>query len=183
MGFVHRTAQNTEIYFLANTSNVPIKTEASFRVAGMKAEWWDPMSGKISPAAIASKRKDRTNVTLDLAPYGSLFLVFSERAGRAPAANALSAPEELNISDGWSVSFGTVARTMEHLRSWTDDDATRSFSGVAAYEKSISVPAGMLQPGVALWMDFGPGQALTETPGRSNGMQAWFEGSGCRLCQ
>jgi hypothetical protein len=176
MGFVHRTAQNTEIYFLANTSNVPIKTEASFRVAGMKAEWWDPMSGKISPAAIASKRKDRTNVTLDLAPYGSLFLVFSERAGRAPAANALSAPEELNISDGWSVSFGTVARTMEHLRSWTDDDATRSFSGVAAYEKSISVPAGMLQPGVALWMDFGPGQALTETPGRSNGMQAWFEG-------
>jgi hypothetical protein len=176
MGFVHRTTKNAEIYFLANSSNVPIKTEASFRVAGMKAEWWDPMSGKIIPADISFKRKDRTAVTLDLEPYGSIFLVFSKRAGRAPTAGLPSAPEELNLSEGWSVSFGTVAKTMEHLRSWTDDDAIRNFSGVAVYEKSISVPAKMLKRGVPLWLDFGPGRALTETPGKSSGMQAWFEG-------
>jgi hypothetical protein len=176
MGFVHRTTENAEIYFLANTSNAPIKTEASFRVIGMKAEWWDPMSGKIIPAAVSFKRKDRTAVALDLEPYGSLFLVFSKRAGRAPVAAMPSAPASIDLSEGWRISIGTVVKTMERLSSWTDDDATRNFSGVAVYEKSISVPANMLKRGVALWLDFGDVRALTETSGRSNGMQAWFEG-------
>jgi hypothetical protein len=176
MGFVHRTTENAEIYFLANNSNVSIKTKTSFRVTGMKAEWWDPMSGKIIPAATSFERKDRTAVTLDLEPYSSRFLVFSKHAAQSPVAAMPSAPAQLDLSEGWRVSIGTIAKTMEHLSSWIDDDATRNFSGVATYEKSISVPAKMLQPGVALWLNFGLGQALAEPPGKSNGMQAWLDG-------
>jgi hypothetical protein len=177
MGFVHRTTENAEIYFLANTSNVPIKTEASFRVIGMRAEWWDPMSGKIIPATFSFESKDRNTVILDLEPYGSRFLVFS-KAALLPLAKVGSfiALPALDLSEGWRVSFGTHVKTMEHLSSWTDDDATRTFSGAAVYEKRISVPAYMLLPDFALWLDFGDVRALTETPGKSSGMQAWFEG-------
>jgi hypothetical protein len=176
MGFVHRTAENAEIYFLANNANVPLKAQAFFRITGMKAEWWNPMSGAITPAAISYERDNRTVVTLDLEPYGSRFLVFCKRALQTPAASKPLDPMFLDISREWRVSFGSTVKTMEHLDSWAEDDATRYFSGVAVYEKSVSVPENMLKPNVSLWMDFGLGQALTETLGRSNGMQAWFDG-------
>jgi hypothetical protein len=175
MGFIHRTADNAEIYFLANTSNVSIKTKASFRVAGMNAEWWDPMSGQIFPAAMSFERKDRTSVTLDLEPYGSRFLIFSKRASQAPARIKPSEQTLLDLSEGWQVSFGNAVKRMEHLRSWIDDDATRYFSGAAAYERSFSVPKNKLKSGIAVWLDFGSGKALNEIPGRSSGMQAWYE--------
>jgi hypothetical protein len=65
---------------------------------------------------------------------------------------------------------------MEKLSSWIDDGATRYFSGVAVYEKTVSVPESMLEPGIVLRLDFGEGKALEEIRSRTNGMQAWFEG-------
>jgi hypothetical protein len=65
---------------------------------------------------------------------------------------------------------------MERLSSWTENEAARYFSGVATYEKTVSIPESMLGPGIAVRLDLGTGQALKEIPGRSTGMQAWFEG-------
>src|SRR5215471_13610876 len=50
IGFVHRRTQDAEIYFVANTGNTPVKTNATFRVNGKTAEWWDPISGRIYDA-------------------------------------------------------------------------------------------------------------------------------------
>ena len=45
---------------------------------------------------------------------------------------------------------------MEELRPWTDDEATRFFSGVATYEKEVAVPEEMLRDGLGVQLDFGP---------------------------
>jgi len=63
---------------------------------------------------------------------------------------------------------------MDHLRSWTDDEATRYFSGTATYEKSVEINRSMLREGLRVQLDFGEGEALPEQPIKA-GMQVWFD--------
>ena len=63
---------------------------------------------------------------------------------------------------------------MDKLRSWTDDEETRYFSGVAAYEKEVTIDDHWLQKGLTVRLDFGEGQPNESQPSRS-GMQAMFE--------
>ena len=46
VGVVHRHLAYSDIYFLANTTNRPVKGKAAFRVAGLRPAWWDPFTGK-----------------------------------------------------------------------------------------------------------------------------------------
>jgi hypothetical protein len=82
-------------------------------------------------------------------------------------------PPALDLSFGWRITFGPGGRsiTTDTLRSWTDDEATRYFSGEAVYENSLGVPAELLQPGVEVHLDFGTGTALPRVPQRF-GMRA-----------
>ena len=89
IGFVHRRTKDAEIYFLANSSNVRESVKASFRISGMQAEWWDPMSGGVTPASIVHHREGRTDVSLELEPYGGRFLVFSKQAVAYPPRSSL----------------------------------------------------------------------------------------------
>jgi hypothetical protein len=179
IGFVHRRTDAADIFFLANTSNIRQTVTASFAVTRMRAEWWNPMSGEIIPVGRTVHLGSMTSVELDLEPYGSQFLVFSDE--QRPAASTVLKTSELatwDLSDGWHVAFGTSepTQTMERLTSWINDDATRYYSGVAVYEKALSVSESMLEAGNILQLDFGTGQALKESSAPSNGMQAWFNG-------
>ena len=75
IGFVHRRTENAEIYFLANTSNVRQSVKGTFRQSGMNPEWWDPISGTVTPAKVAGRTASGITVGLDLEPYGSRVLV------------------------------------------------------------------------------------------------------------
>jgi len=179
IGFVHRRVDDAEIYFLANTSNVRQTGVVSLCVAGPEAEWWDPMSGQISPVGFSSDDgESRTMVSLELEPYEGRFLVFAR--DRKPDLRAIpnTETEALDLSSDWQVAFDStdISMDMEKLHSWTDDETTQYFSGVASYEKTVSVPESMLKPGGAIRLDFGEGHALEKDRGRSNGMRAWFEG-------
>jgi hypothetical protein len=178
IGFVHRTAENSEIYFLANTSNSRQETRALMRAGGTgtSAEWWDPSSGKIVPAVIEAKEKNRSAVTIDLEPYGSRFLVLSHQAAQPPAKQN-SKEIVLDISKGWKVTFGLrPSITMEQLSSWIDDESTRYFSGIATYEKNVEIGKNSIKTDSPIKIDFGQGRALAEPAVKSNGMQAWYEG-------
>jgi alpha-L-rhamnosidase len=176
VGFVHRKTSDAEIYFLANTSNTPHQLKATFRVAGMNAEIWNPFTGNVESIDAEKGAPEGTTVSLELEPYGSRVLVFSRRALRGPQkANRTSAQLPLDISSGWQVTFGEDRRPvqMDKLRSWIDDDQTRYFSGVAIYEKQLMVPETLASGEVKL--DFGEGRSIPSQSLRS-GMQAWFEG-------
>jgi hypothetical protein len=178
IGSVHRRIGDAEIYFLANSSNTRQIAKASFRIHGMQAEWWNPMSGQIAPVAVTAEGENRTSIALELEPYEGQFLVFVKTGGQERAAAKGRETASLDLSEGWRVTFESTGKSekMEHLSSWIDDGATRYFSGVAVYEKSVSVPESLLKPGLILKLDFGEGQSLEEIRSRSNGMQAWFEG-------
>jgi hypothetical protein len=177
IGFIHRRMNDAEIYFVANTSNVRQSVNATFRVEYMHATSWDPMTGSISAVQL-SAGTSRSAVSLDLEPYESRILVFSRRAlSPSKSADPSAIVSEIDLSSGWQVAFGENGKAvvMDYLRSWTDDEATRYFSGVATYEKDVDVKENMLQQGLALRLDFGEGTAIPQQNLRA-GMQAWLDG-------
>jgi hypothetical protein len=159
IGFVHRKLPNGDLYFVVNTSNQSIDTEAHVRASGAGNEWWDPMTGN-AIAASASADEASTAVPLKLEPYESRVLMISkDRTAVQPPTQIAKNGSTLDLSSGWKVTFAKLDRTvmMPALRSWTDDEETRYYSGEASYEKSVRVPESFLRPGVQCFLDFGPG--------------------------
>ena len=191
LGVVHRRTPEADIYFVVNTSNAPLSTTATFRVSAATAERWDPMTGHAAALPVGRPtnvkegsrppRAERAAVSLDLAPYESTVIVFPADGGAAlpltaGAPAAAGAPASLDISTGWRVRLGAAAppELWDRLRSWTDSDDTRYFSGVAIYEKPIEVPASMLKRGQVVRLDFGAPRPLA-VGGPTARVQAWLE--------
>jgi hypothetical protein len=176
IGFVHRRTNDADIYFVANTSNISQAVKATFRVAQAQPEFWDPFSGKVTPAKIENSSPAGTTIALDLEPYASRVVIFSKRKLGSPASTAVAqTPAPIDLSNDWNVTIGeTKPIVMDHLRSWTEDESTRYFSGTATYEKEVTVPGEFLKSGVAVRLDFGEGKPLPEQNLRS-GMQTWLD--------
>ncbi len=172
IGFVHRSGEFGEVYFLANSSNAKQTVDARFRIPqDLRAELWDPQTGSV----IAAEGKGAT-VRLKFEPYGSQVVVFSHRKlGRRTVAASGKAPVPLSLSGGWKVTFpGRRESAPMELRSWTEEEDTRFFSGSATYERDVEVPAEMVQGGARVSLDFGEGKPLPEGK-TTNGMRAWLD--------
>jgi hypothetical protein len=63
---------------------------------------------------------------------------------------------------------------MDKLRSWTESEETRYFSGTATYERDVSVPESLLGNGQTLRLDFGEGKPVAAQPLKA-GMQTWLD--------
>lgn len=180
LGFVHRRTEEADIYFVANTSNTPQSFTATFRVPARRAERWDPLTGAVTGVPVVTPSgRGGTGVELSLAPYESTVIVLtSSPGGRAQAlpARRAAVPAPLDVSGGWQVAVGAGAAPAlwPTLKSWTDDEGTRYFSGVAVYEREVDVPAAMLARGTGVTLDFGAPRAIPEGGPRAR-VQAWVE--------
>lgn len=175
IGFVHRRVQNgADLYFVANTSNQAVRRSATFRSAAKNVECWDPFSGE--ERAIAGG----PTIDLDLAPYESKILYFSSHPSQETVASrthATNLPQPIDLSKEWQVSFPALrySTVMRSLHSWTDDQATRFFSGEAVYKKDFDLLPDYLQPGIMMYLDFGPSVAVSDAKPQIDGMRAWLE--------
>ena len=179
VGFVHRTLPNAELYFLANSSNRPIIFHASFRVSGLQPQSWDPFTGEAAALPFASEA-ERTEVPFSLAPYESRLIVFAKntKTAAATASRAIANPAKIDLASGWKLSFSNNGPTLNlpRLRSWTEEEQTRYYSGIATYEKSIDIPPSFSEaPGSKIILDFGPGTPVEASPGEATGMRALLE--------
>ncbi|MGE0104150.1 MAG: glycosyl hydrolase [Blastocatellales bacterium] len=168
IGFIRRSTDSAEVYFIANTTNAARSLSPEFRVTGMNAEIWDPRTGAIEPAANARGSR----IDLELEPYGSRFVVFTRRSLPATQKPApISA--EVDLSRDWSLEIAGRTVRLDRLKSWTEiDEDARYFSGTGIYRRNISVPAEWVGRKVVL--DFGRGEPLQEVE-RRNGMRAWLD--------
>jgi hypothetical protein len=171
IGFVHRKLAFGDIYFLANTSNHPVHSPATFRVTGLEAAWYDPFTGKVTGAGT-------NKIDLDLAPYESRIVVFSKQhVARRPAPTG-PMPAPVDLSSGWKVTFAgsTEPVNMTALRSWTEDAARKFYSGRATYEKTVTIDQAMAGSRHALYLNFGEGTPVTPQGRPGSGMRAMLEG-------
>ncbi len=173
IGFIHRSTPESEIYFLANTSNQKQTVKATFRVKGLQTELWNPLDGTVV-AAKAQAEALGTTLPLDLEPYGSRVVVFTKRTLAATTSKPASIIAPIDLSQDWRVTIGQSTSTMNQLRSWADMEETRFYSGTATYEKDITIPDAMLRSGVEVNLDFGEGRAIPITP-LPNGSRTWLD--------
>ena len=78
--FVHRTTPDAEIYFVRNKKPRWEEITAEFRVHGRTPEFWLPDTGDVVPARVYTATSKGTTLPLQLAPEGSLFVVFRQAA-------------------------------------------------------------------------------------------------------
>ncbi len=98
IGFIHRKLPGADVYFIANTGNETVHATAATRARFPRAEWWDAFSGRITPA-------NADPVHLDLAPYESRVLVFSDGGTPSPRHSRRRPAMRMDISQDWRVTF------------------------------------------------------------------------------
>jgi hypothetical protein len=175
IGFIHRKLEDREVYFVVNTGNQPVNTTAHVRLQNRDGNWqcyWlDPLTG----TSTAAPGGDQVN--LNFAPYESRVLVIFRLDGFFDSNTPKRPEETFDISSDWKVEFPALKRTvdMHQLRSWTDDDAMKLFSGQAVYEKIVSIPGSMTETHRKVLLNFGEGTPVPPAGRPGPGMRAWLE--------
>jgi hypothetical protein len=178
LDYIHRTAGQAEVYFVANPSNGWEEAACTFRVAGKAPELWDPVSGTTRPAAAWSQGDGRSTLLIQFAPYGSMFVVFRKPAAKlaTPIAQRnfpiYGSPQE--ISGPWTVQFdpkwgGPESAVFDQLVSWPErpEEGIKHFSGTAVYRKTFDLAEALRRPGQHVALDLGDVKELAEV--RLNG--------------
>ncbi len=136
IGFIRRKLPDADLYFVANTSNHPVRSQLQLSTTHASGARWNPETGAIEDAI------NPKHIDLSLAPYESAVFVFSDQPSTAasprPAVNVLS-----DISRDWSADFIGTRRFIQlpTLTDWSIDPATRYYSGEVVYKRSITLPA------------------------------------------
>ena len=149
IGHVHRQLPDADLYFLANTSNLPHNLHAKFRTQRPSAELWDPMTGKTQSLTVHNGE-----VQLDFEPYASRIVVFRSQPGLPAPAKILSRGASRDLSSGWTITLGgSAASTINLPYSWSSNATTQFFSGTATFTKNLSL--SIPEAASHLSLDFG----------------------------
>lgn len=109
LDYLHRSSNTEEIYFIRNTDSVFVQTNAHFRVSGKQPYLFDPVTGAIAPIALYADDQEKTTLSLELEPWGSTFIVFSdEKAGSKHVVSVAKNGQALfpqNPASGLRLSF------------------------------------------------------------------------------
>jgi hypothetical protein len=173
LDYIHRRDGNTEIYFVANRTNLAASAVCAFRVTGKAPELWNAVTGEHKFAAAYEEKDARTFVPLDFNPCGSWFVVFREPASAHPAmAKSNTATPQLltELSGPWTVRFdpkwgGPESAQFDQLVSWTTrpEPGIKFYSGTATYEKTFDLPpSSILHPPSSIFLDLGNVRELAE---------------------
>jgi hypothetical protein len=79
--WIHRQLGGTEIYFVASNSPQAREVTCTFRVAGLRPEFWRPETGEIEPVPVYRQTGGTTRISIPFGPSGSVFVVFRQAAG------------------------------------------------------------------------------------------------------
>jgi len=166
IGFVHRHLPYAEIYFVVNTSNHQVQSDAKFRTGELWKAWWNPMDGRIGGEVLQ----------LNLEPYESRVLVFSRTAEGTtnPPMPMHDNMPWITTDPTWKVTFDGlgITQNMNPVHSWADDPATRYYSGTVTYETTADVH-DMFD---SIYLSFGRGTPVEDSVRRSgSGMRAMLE--------
>ncbi|HEU5341488.1 glycosyl hydrolase [Edaphobacter sp.] len=169
-GFIRRKLPDADIYFVANTGNIPVTFNATFATTYKFVSRWNPDNGTVtSPTSVSDSRSSITS----LAPYGSAIFIFSDepiattnkgqrpdtyqpgpkaqvtttqRSKRAesPTHNVGATPDSsIDLTTNWRVNFTSLHQTQTEptLTDWTASPATLYYSGEAIYSRDVTLAA------------------------------------------
>ncbi|WP_158994590.1 glycosyl hydrolase [Mucilaginibacter sp. L196] len=80
--YIHKQLNGADFYFISNHHRRYEKIVCSFRISGMQPEIWNSETNEIYEAAVYAFNGNRTTLSLELGPAGSLFVIFRKKAGQ-----------------------------------------------------------------------------------------------------
>lgn len=149
--WIHRAAEDADIYFISNQSDEPQILNPAFRVAGRRPELWDAVTGAHRDLTEFTATSVDTVVPLQFAPRQSLFVVFRQpvKPVAATARNFPALKTVGELSGAWTVQFdpkwgGPASVVFDSLADWTQrpEAGIKFYSGTAKYRKTFDLPAG-----------------------------------------
>ncbi|MBP9998479.1 MAG: discoidin domain-containing protein [Bacteroidales bacterium] len=169
LGFVHRTLADGEIYWVLNRSKSARSLVASFRTSGRRPEIWHAEDGS-AEACSYRMLEGRTEVSLELQPQQSVFVVFGERSQQTEYSVPERQTRQLGeIGGPWKVAFqkgmgAPESIVLEELSSLSEnaDPGVRYFSGEATYSNSFRLSGKDIRTNDSLVLDLGDVGGLAE---------------------
>ena len=164
---IHRHKDNTDIYFVANTSRNAGAAVCTFKVQGMQPELWDPVTATMRNLPEFNAQNNTTSLPLKFDTAQSFFIVFRTAAAKNTADKKINFPafkELLTIKGAWQVKFdaawGGPAKPVifSALTDWTKNEQAgiKYYSGTAVYKKYFDVAAATVtRRQVPLYLDLG----------------------------
>jgi hypothetical protein len=175
--YIHRSIDGADVYFLSNQRRKREELVCTFRVKGMHPELWDADTGTITPVGIYEQVDDLVRLPVQLAPSGSVFVVFRTPApvrhvqavmkDNATLLDTKPFAVELrnlhkDVSDNFTISFWvkpefnvmlSTQNLMENIKDpWTDYYALYPPSGEEYYgAKHATAGLAVGRNGVAVW--------------------------------
>jgi alpha-L-rhamnosidase len=182
LGFIHRNLADSDIYFVANTSNQPIDGTIQFRSSRRELEAWDIDTGDVMARTELSGEYP---TQLQLAPYESRVFILHDGSGiesTAPVSfgSQMASDTEKEIADlstGWQLRFAGTAQLhfVGGLTSWTELPGKQFYSGEVTYSRSFAINH-TLAPGTRILADFGRGTPTADLrPADAPGMRALLD--------
>jgi hypothetical protein len=163
LSWIHRTAGEADLYFIASAAAVPVQAACTFRISGKHAELWDPETGCIRPLATSPAEGGCTTVQVPLDPNGSAFVVFRPGEPAIPVADGFSTMAfsvATPLAGPWTLEFPKDSGAPEKLEidkliSWSrhPDAGVQHFSGTAIYRHGFNLPE--TKPGCRIFLDLG----------------------------
>ncbi len=161
LSFVHRSLEDSELYFLVNSGHAQKGLCLSFNVVGRKPILLDAATGtsrELAYKAVAG----RTSIVLDMNVRDAVFILFADKTDVAEfSLPERQASECVRIQGPWNVDLGSgVAFDADELYdlSTSTDPAVRYFSGTASYKTSCSIDS--LEPGSEYLLNLGKVHSL-----------------------
>lgn len=138
---IHRRDAGDDIYFVANRADRKVETTWLFRVAGKKAEWWNPLTGERRLLGRYEESEGQTHVPVRLDAHESGFLFFRNRGVTTKErANPPAFRPVLTLEGAWDVAFdpnwgGPALVRFDRLEDWAQrpEQSIRYYSGKAVY--------------------------------------------------
>ncbi len=164
--FIHRSTGAAEIYFVINRRERQIQADCTFRVSSQRPEFWDPVTGETRAAEAFRQVPGQITLPLELAPYGSLFVVFREtirKDVRGLAGGNFPIYSNVRELEGpWRVRFdpqwgGPEEVEFAQLVSWTQrpEEGIKYYSGKATYRKIFDLSEELRRRDKRIALDLG----------------------------
>ncbi|NSW95751.1 MAG: glycoside hydrolase, partial [Bacteroidales bacterium] len=160
--WIHRKENDTDIYFIVNSSDKIINADVRFRVSGREPELWDPVTGGVEPLCYTIS-DDFTTIKLEMIERESAFIVFRNKVSSRTNKIEKKIPESIAFPDSrWEIKFppemgAPESISTDTLKSWTffTDDGIKYFSGTAVYRKNFILNQKALRGSERFILDLG----------------------------
>ncbi len=164
---IHRKDNNSELYFIANTSRKRGSATCTFNVKGLQPELWDPVTATMHTVNVFQNTAGRISFNVNFDEAQSFFVVFRNKITKQlpVVKDIFSADKEIaRLSGPWKIQFDSVwggpAKPVifDSLQDWTTraENGIKYFSGTATYNKIFNLPVKYsLDKKSSIYLDLG----------------------------